>query len=278
MVECHKYLRFTDKSPVKHPRTLLRRGLIVPYDLRQCFVAYYDIEQEEAGDTLEHTFILTPLIMCHDYHFYFWAKSGDSVMKYTSAIFSFFFPFGELPFLTCDKAEIALVNQGFCQLWNANSQTFIPDHDYKLYYLRLMLNQFATDRKGPYCVKITRDIPPCWNEPLLAIAYGHSSALPAPGVKAWISYRHMHPILRAGETYRITVHTLPGWVTWDGEEWVPDEAAAAIQWWVSDDSDPYPPGAHQVGCNFKDGVGAWVGGGEYDATFRLYQLCPSLPL
>lgn len=276
-VKCHKYLRFTDKSPRKHPRTLLRRGLLTQYDLRQCFVAYHDIEQEEPGDTLQHTFILENLIFCHGYFFYFWAKSGGNVMVYTSAIFAFYYPLGLPPYLTCERQELAITNTGYAQHWNALSQTFQVTHDYKVHHLSLMLNQFSTLRRGGYCVKITRDIPPCWNEPLLAIDYGSSLGLPAPGVKQWKSWWGIRPTLEVGKTYRIVVHTVPGWESYNGEEWVEDEACAALQWWISDNSDPYAYGSAYYGCNIQAQSASWQRLVDFDATFRLYQLCPSLP-
>ena len=129
-VPCHLWMRFTPEKVLKHPRTVLTRGLAMGYDLRTCVVAYGDIEQEEAGDTLEHTFILTELAWCHTYYFYFWGESAGEVMVYTSAIFNFFYPFGTPPFKTCEKQEESDVNVGFLQYWNAMSQTFTPTHSF----------------------------------------------------------------------------------------------------------------------------------------------------
>ncbi|GAH99204.1 unnamed protein product, partial [marine sediment metagenome] len=84
-VPCHLWLRFTPEKIRKHPRTVVRRGLSMGYDLRTCFVEYGDIEQQEAWDTLEHTFIITELAWCHAYYFYFWGLSVGEVMTYTSS-------------------------------------------------------------------------------------------------------------------------------------------------------------------------------------------------
>ena len=140
-----------------------------------------------------------------------------------------------------------------------------------------MLNQFNVESRGPYCVEITRDIPPCYNEPVIAQAFGSSAYLPLPDSKQWKGWWGITPILEVGNTYRIVVHTTPGWYSWNGEEWVENEAGAALQWWHSDATNPYPHGSAFFGCNIKDQDGSWSNMPNHDATFRLYQLCPSLP-
>jgi len=46
------------KPPQKHAKPVERRGLFWMWDARFCFVAFCDVEQEEEGDTLTHTFIM----------------------------------------------------------------------------------------------------------------------------------------------------------------------------------------------------------------------------
>lgn len=55
-VACHMWLRWTEKPPQKHAKPVERRGLLVSWDARFCFVAFCDVEQEEEGDTFTHTF------------------------------------------------------------------------------------------------------------------------------------------------------------------------------------------------------------------------------
>lgn len=55
-VPCHLWLRWTNFQPRRHPRTRVLRGLPVVGDVYYCFVGYYDIEQQQAGDTLVHSF------------------------------------------------------------------------------------------------------------------------------------------------------------------------------------------------------------------------------
>ncbi|MBA7566575.1 hypothetical protein ES708_08271 [subsurface metagenome] len=53
---CHLTLYYTDKEPVRHATSLVKRGLAVPWGAYFCFVAWNSVEQQEAGDTLIHTF------------------------------------------------------------------------------------------------------------------------------------------------------------------------------------------------------------------------------
>jgi len=55
-IPVHLFLRWTDKPPLTHPTTELRRGLLVQTATRYCFVAFSENEQLEPGDTLTHTF------------------------------------------------------------------------------------------------------------------------------------------------------------------------------------------------------------------------------
>jgi len=68
------------------------------WDARFCFVAFEDLEQEEDGDTLTHTFIWTGWEICQTRYFYFWAQSMGEAMKSTSCIFSKHYPPGEITF------------------------------------------------------------------------------------------------------------------------------------------------------------------------------------
>lgn len=87
-VPCHQWLRYTWIAPKKHLSVIERRGLLTWYNARFCFVAYHDIEQEEAGDTYEHTFIWTNWISCQTKWFYFWATLMGIKCFSTSCIFS----------------------------------------------------------------------------------------------------------------------------------------------------------------------------------------------
>lgn len=84
-VACHMWLRWTLKPPQKHPKAVTVRGLTKMTDARFCFVAFCDVEQEEEGDTLTHTFILPsedPPTDPHTSEWPFYEPWGDSLTTY----------------------------------------------------------------------------------------------------------------------------------------------------------------------------------------------------
>ena len=87
-VACHQWLRHTFVVPKRHPKGVLVRGITMMTDVRFCFVAFEDLEQDEAGDTYTHTFTWTGWVNCMTQYFYFWATSAGEKMKSTSPIFS----------------------------------------------------------------------------------------------------------------------------------------------------------------------------------------------
>jgi len=87
-VACHMWLRHTLVAPQKHPKPVFRRGLFIMSDARFCFVAFDDLEQNEAGDTYVHTFTWTGWESCQTRYFYFWATNSGEPMHSTSPIFS----------------------------------------------------------------------------------------------------------------------------------------------------------------------------------------------
>jgi len=274
-VPCHLWLRNTPHKTWIHPKQHQRRGISMMTELRHCFVAYNDIEQDESGDTTEHTFQWPNWLWCQYQHYYFWGKSGGVVMVQTSPIFQKFYPQGYPPFLTCERAEVATSQPSYCQEWNAQSQTFTPDHDFFLDYLSLQLCQYEVTRRGPYVVKLTRVNTTPFNEEVIDAFNGHSLNLPAPDTKEWKTFHTLHANLKKDVPYRIVVHTKPGWEWWNGDEWEDWEEGAAIQWWAESDTNPYPRGNLALGANFRDRTGTWTDYPNADATFRLYQRCPS---
>lgn len=277
-VACHMYLRNTREPPWKHPISRIMRGLTVGVDARFCFVAYADLEQNEAGDTTTHTFTWPDWEFCQTQYFYLWASAGGSAMISTSPIIHLTYPGDPQPFKTCDLQELDSDVYSFCQYWNATSQTFQVDHDFTLIRLSLLLAQYEAVRRGPYCIKITEVGGTCWAEKVIHYIERYSTDLPAPGVKTWTHFPGGLTHLWQGKTYRIVVHTLPGWEWWNGSSWEDWEAGAAIRWYYQSSGNPYPHGMLYSGCNFKDKAAGWNDFPNDDATFVLWQNCPSLQL
>lgn len=88
---CHLWMRWSIEPPQKHAQPVLRRGLLMHTDIYLCFVAYNDNEQEEAGDTLAHTFIKRNWPVCQTRYFHFWGTMSGEISKSTTAVFKLHF-------------------------------------------------------------------------------------------------------------------------------------------------------------------------------------------
>lgn len=70
-VPCHLWMRWSTNPPQYHTVPSLRRGVYMHGNRYFCFTVYRDNEQEEAGDTLIHTFIKHNWPHCETRYFYF---------------------------------------------------------------------------------------------------------------------------------------------------------------------------------------------------------------
>ena len=93
---CHLTCYYTDKTPVRHATTRIERGLAVPWGAYWCFVAWQSIEQQEAGDTLTHTFEIPDWSYCQIKWFCFRGTVAGELSPSVSAIFQHHHP-GILP-------------------------------------------------------------------------------------------------------------------------------------------------------------------------------------
>lgn len=139
-VPCHQWLRHTLMPPQKHAKPVERRGLIIAWDARFCFVAYQDLEQVEEGDTLTHTFVWTDWQICQTRWFYFWATIGGTLSPSTSCIFSKGFHPGEALFLICHSPEPhAGTTYIDHTLWG--SMTFKPPVNFSIRQIHVVMYQ-----------------------------------------------------------------------------------------------------------------------------------------
>ncbi len=75
----HAWLRWTKEAPDMHLLSATVRGWTSMKDPYYCFDVYQDIEQDEPGDTLQHTFQWPDWYHCLWRWFYFWATSGADI-------------------------------------------------------------------------------------------------------------------------------------------------------------------------------------------------------
>lgn len=88
-IPVHLFMRWTTKKPLTHSKELIRRGISLPNATRWCFVAWHEVEQEEDGDTLTHTFILCDWQICETRYFYFLGTKQDEESPSASPIFHY---------------------------------------------------------------------------------------------------------------------------------------------------------------------------------------------
>ncbi len=81
---CHLWCRMTKRPPREHNIPSPRRGTYLTGEMRFCFVVFWDIEQEEPGDTLTHTWHVRDWPYCEVRYFYFIGTiAGLSVVSET---------------------------------------------------------------------------------------------------------------------------------------------------------------------------------------------------
>lgn len=81
-------MRHTRVAPVKTLVPKEKRGALWYYDNKMCFVAYQEQEQEEAGDTLVHTFPEDLFPYCVPVWYYFHGTIGGVTVASNTAIFT----------------------------------------------------------------------------------------------------------------------------------------------------------------------------------------------
>ena len=86
-IPCHLWMRWSTTKPQRHSQPVLKRGIYLHTDVYLCFVAYHDNEQEEAGDTLIHTFIKRNWPHCETRYFHFWGTVAGNACRSTTALF-----------------------------------------------------------------------------------------------------------------------------------------------------------------------------------------------
>jgi hypothetical protein len=87
-IKVHQFLRWSITPPQRHVRPVIVRGAVAGTFIDQCFVVYYDVEQNEPGDTLIHTFTFTDWPVCQTRYYYLWATKLAQLMPSASPIYT----------------------------------------------------------------------------------------------------------------------------------------------------------------------------------------------
>lgn len=88
-VPSHLWARVSANNPQIHKKSGVRRGYPMIEDLRFCFTAFTDYEQNETGDTLSHTFTLPDWSICQTKFIYFYGSQSGVICMSTSPPFKY---------------------------------------------------------------------------------------------------------------------------------------------------------------------------------------------
>lgn len=133
-VPCHLYFFWTDTEPEKHKKTRIVRGLTVPDAPAYCFVTWHQNEQEEAGDTIYHTFIKEPWPECETRWYTFRALVNNEWTTSAAPIFKKHRPvlvYGAPQWIECPVVLPTFMLTAADEPW-PDVLTADPDYEYKI--------------------------------------------------------------------------------------------------------------------------------------------------
>ncbi|MBA7611132.1 hypothetical protein ES703_18351 [subsurface metagenome] len=88
-VPSHLFIRLSLIKPLIHKQPSLRRGVAFAEDVRFCFTVFEDNEQNEWGDTVEHTWWKPDWPVCTTKWLYVWGSRSGVVCVSTTAPFQY---------------------------------------------------------------------------------------------------------------------------------------------------------------------------------------------
>ena len=88
-VPSHLFVRLSSQTPRIHKTPSIRRGVAFAEDVRFCFTVFEDNEQEEPGDTIEHTWWKKNWPPCTTKWLYVWGSRSGEVCVSTTAPFKY---------------------------------------------------------------------------------------------------------------------------------------------------------------------------------------------
>lgn len=246
---CHLTLYWTDKKPWRHHSERLVRGLVVPWGTYFCFVAWHAVEQNEAGDTLTHTFDLPDWNYCETIWFTFRGTVGAEISPSGGPIFekhNDFFPYTRYEYYIA-ASNTGIVTNGTIRI----AQTFTPLLHHTITQVVLLLSRIGLP--GTIIVGIEETTPTGRpDDVILTGGTFNGDDLPptVPGPPAWITIPIDPFLLTAGTMYAIVLFRgLAGTkIAWDAK-----------------DLNPYPRGR---AWGWVTGPNRWVAAGTFDLLFE----------
>jgi len=237
---CHLWVRLSSQTPRIHKKPSLRRGVAFAEDVRFCFTVFEDNEQEEPGDTVDHTWWKPDWPVCTTKWLYVWGSRSGEVCVSTTAPFKYHND-GVDPIEPPPPPEPEIFEnwQGYCPgAWNIkryfwDAQTFTPQASHDLTHVFIRLYRIASNPGEKVYVQIHNTVAGKPSGAFLGQNWFYINSLPlAPG-ETWkkITFYPVIP-LAAGTMYAIVAWS----TTVDGPY---------ALWRYIPTGNPYPRG-HQV--------------------------------
>jgi len=202
---CHLTCYYTDKPPLRHNTSRTDRGLTLPWGAYYCFVAWHSVEQIEPGDTLTHTFAITPWAYCQTKYFAYRGTVADVLSPSVSPIFQHHHPGANLyqHYNTGDQGEGSM----FGDEWRAQTFTPIIPHKTNLLILKL----FRTGLPGTLTAIIQPTLAGKPTGETLIAATTNANTLPTEPTYEWREiYLDLGYNLTAGLQYAIVLKSQAG--------------------------------------------------------------------
>lgn len=203
----HLWLRLTDQPYRKHMKSEVVRGETKMTDLRFCFTQFSDIEQEEAGDTLEHTFIVRDWPVPETRYFYLLGTENEVPSPSTSNIFEYHFP--PSPY----RNELTGVPTSSDRVYSDQGlyAIFYPPMDVKLERLAACLSKKTVDDPPVYPEKIFLEVrtAPALDEcgVLLKQIYINCDIVPVDPDFRWFAGNFPRIVLQKGQPYAFIIRS-----------------------------------------------------------------------
>ena len=226
-VPCHLTCYWTASEPKKHPVTRVIRGLVVPWYTYFCFVAWHAVAQVEPGDTLYHTFHVTPWEIGQKRWFTFRGNVDDVLSPSVGPVFNFI----RTPLTTPQKfesyePEVGVWRGIYGSIWRGQTFTPVQRHVFNGVYLLLS--------RGPYgWPDLTIDILLAPDDEPTGMPKSSRtfslSAIPRIPDYRWVIVPLAEFIAEAGTKYGIILHST-------------GSSAAQCYWRADIDAPTYPRG------------------------------------
>lgn len=224
---CHLTIYYTDKEPVRHTTSLIKRGVALPWGAYFCFVAWNSVEQQEAADTLTHTFEVPDWSYCQVKWFTFRGTIAGELSPSVTALIKHHHP-GVTPEQKFEFYDDP--RQTYSNIYEPrqSAQTFTPTQLHLLTTIYTHITRATRTYPNLYLdIKEAPDDTP--TGPVLSSGQTTWAVIPELADEVWIETPMTRLILRPGTKYAIIAHTR-------------GVGAGILRWWRRFYNATYPRG------------------------------------